>query len=183
MKHRWRKWAALLLTVALALPLGACGKRASDDGVVRLRWVTYGGSVPADLKEIIAAANACSREKIGVVVDLELQPSDMLNLIMASGEYYDIIYTCEWLNSYDKAAAKGLYYDITDLVKAGKQQEAGVRYRAAIEKLWEIERLPVVGACTELPVAYQQTGFPPEMGISSLEALADGCIRELYKPL
>ena len=74
-------------------------------------------------------------------------------------------------------------HDITDLVKAGRQREAGERYRAAIEKLWEIERLPVVGACTELPVAYQQTGFPPEMGISSLEALADGCIRELYKTL
>lgn len=72
---------------------------------------------------------------------------------------------------------------ITDMVKAGKLQEAGVRYRAAIEKLWEIEKLPVVGACTELPVAYQNTGLPEEWGISSLEALADGCIRELYKPL
>ena len=41
----------------------------------------------------------------------------------------------------------------------------------------------MVGACTELPVAYQHTGLPEEMGISSLEALADGCIRELYKPL
>ena len=74
-------------------------------------------------------------------------------------------------------------HDITDLVKAGRQQEAGVRYRAVIEKLWEQERLPVVGACTELPVAYQQTGLPMEMGVSSLEALADGCIRELYKQL
>ena len=74
-------------------------------------------------------------------------------------------------------------HDITDMVKAGKIQESGERYRAAIEKLWEIKRLPVVGACTELPVAYQATGLPEEMGISSLEALADGCIRELYKPL
>lgn len=74
-------------------------------------------------------------------------------------------------------------HDITDLVKAGRDQEAGVRYRAAIEELWKIEKLPVVGACTELPIAYQQTGLPEEMGISSLEALADGCIRELYKPL
>jgi aspartate racemase len=40
-----------------------------------------------------------------------------------------------------------------------------------------------VCACTELPVAYQQAGLPADMGISSLEALADGCIRELYKPL
>ncbi|MBQ0025546.1 MAG: amino acid racemase [Bacteroidales bacterium] len=72
---------------------------------------------------------------------------------------------------------------ITDMVKAGKNEEAGVRYRDVIERLWQIEKLPVVGACTELPVAYNNTGLPEEMGISSLEALADGCIRELYKPL
>ena len=36
-------------------------------------------------------------------------------------------------------------------------------------------------ACTEIPIAYANTGLDPQMGISSLEALADGCIRELYK--
>ena len=66
---------------------------------------------------------------------------------------------------------------------AGKLQEAGIRYRQIVEELWQDERIPVVCACTELPVAYQQAGLPADMGISSLEALADGCIRELYKPL
>ena len=74
-------------------------------------------------------------------------------------------------------------HEVTDLVKAGKQQDAGRRYREIVEGLWQIERLPVVCACTELPVAWRQSGLPAEMGISSLEALADGCIRELYKPL
>ena len=72
---------------------------------------------------------------------------------------------------------------VTDMVKAGQQAEAGVRYRAIVERLWQIERIPVVQACTELPVAWQRAGLPEEMGISSLEALADGCIRELYKSL
>ena len=72
---------------------------------------------------------------------------------------------------------------VTDLVKGGRQEEAGRRYHDIVERLWQIERIPVVLACTELPVAYQCAGLPPEMGISSLESLADGCIRELYKPL
>ena len=72
---------------------------------------------------------------------------------------------------------------VTDLVKAGQQEEAGARYRAIVEQLWQIEKMPIVQACTELPVAWQRTGLPQEMGISSLEALADGCIRELYKKL
>ena len=72
-------------------------------------------------------------------------------------------------------------HDATDLVKAGKNKEAGEKFRVIIEKLWAIEKLPVVGACTEIPIAYANTGLDPQMGISSLEALADGCIRELYK--
>ena len=72
---------------------------------------------------------------------------------------------------------------VTDLVKGGQQEEAGRRYHDIVERLWGIERIPIVQACTELPVAYQCAGLPPEMGISSLESLADGCIRELYKSL
>ena len=132
MKNRWIKTTAVLLSLILALSLTGCRHRDTADGVIRLRWVTYGSSVPADMKEVIAAANEYSREKIGVVVDLELQPSEMLNLIMASGEYYDIIYTCEWLNSYDKAAAKGLYYDITDLLPS-----AAPELNAAVGDYWE----------------------------------------------
>jgi aspartate racemase len=71
-------------------------------------------------------------------------------------------------------------HDMTDMVKAGLHKEAGEKFRGIIERLWAIEKLPIVGACTEIPIAYANTGLDPEMGISSLEALADGCIRELY---
>ena len=71
-------------------------------------------------------------------------------------------------------------HDMTDMVKAGLHKEAGEKFRGIVEKLWEIEKLPVVGACTEIPIAYANTGLDPQMGISSLDALAEGCIRELY---
>ena len=72
-------------------------------------------------------------------------------------------------------------HDVTDMVKAGKTKEASRRYRDIIERLWEIERLPIVAACTELPIAYDGTGLPARMCISSLDALAEGCLRELYR--
>ena len=71
-------------------------------------------------------------------------------------------------------------HDVTDMVKAGKHQEAGEKFKKIVEQLWEIERLPIVGACTEIPIAYANTGLDPKMGISCLEALAKGCVRELY---
>jgi len=70
---------------------------------------------------------------------------------------------------------------VTDLVKEGKTAEAGKLYKKVCKKLWAISKVPVIGACTELPIAYDNTGLPAEMSVSSLEALADGCIRELYK--
>ncbi|MBR5055570.1 MAG: aspartate/glutamate racemase family protein [Bacteroidales bacterium] len=72
-------------------------------------------------------------------------------------------------------------HDVTDIVKAGRTEEAGKLYRGIIERLWKTERLPIVAACTELPIAYAAAGLPAEMCISSLDALAEGCIRELYK--
>ena len=76
----------VLLVLLLVPYLAGCGLgRAKDEPV--LRWVTYSASGPSmDAKEVIAAANAYSRDKIGIAVDLEFQPSDKMNLMMASGE-------------------------------------------------------------------------------------------------
>ena len=129
-----KKIMLLFLPVLLAVcTFCGCRKTGEEaDDVVRLRWVTFGSTVPADIKEVVKAANEYSAEKIGVVVDLELQPSDMLNLIMASGEYYDIVYTCEWLNSFDKNVLRDQFYDITDLV----QEETPALYEI-IGDYWE----------------------------------------------
>ena len=71
-------------------------------------------------------------------------------------------------------------HEVTDLVKAGKYEESGKLLRKVCKKLWKERRVPIVAACTEIPIAYQYTGLPADMCVSSLDALADGCIRELY---
>ena len=169
-----------MLVIALAaLSLTACGRRDADDGVVRLRWVTYSVEVPADLKEVVAAANAYSAQKIGVVVDLELQPSEMINLIMASGEYYDIIYTCEWLNRYDTAAGKGLFYDITDLLPKAAPQLYDVigDYWEAAEldgRIYGVPTLKDMG--TEMMYRLNADYFEGEKGMEIPERMAFGDI-------
>ena len=106
----------LILAVSVLLP--GCGQKDDQDGVINLRVVSYqGGDVPLDMKEVVEKANAVSREKIGVTVDLEFQPSNKISLMMASGEYYDMVFTSSWINNFDKNASQGLYYDITDLLQ------------------------------------------------------------------
>ena len=72
-------------------------------------------------------------------------------------------------------------HNVTDMVKGGKQKEAGDKFKGIVEQLWGIADLPIVGACTEIPIAYSNTGLDKNKGISCLEALALGCIKELYK--
>ena len=133
-----KKIISLIFIVSLIISVfsGCSSTDEGKDGIIRLRWVTYGASVPDDINEIVEAANAYSKEKIGVVVDLEIQPTEMINLIMASGEYYDMIFTCEWLNSYDSAASKKLFYDITDLVESETPELYGI-----IGDYWECAKL------------------------------------------
>ena len=119
-KFDLKRIGTVVLAVLLpALMLTACEAAKKDDDSIVLRWVTYqAGDVPLDIKEVVEAANAVSKEKIGITVDLEFQPSDKINLMMASGEYYDMVFTSSWVNPFDKNASAGLYRDITDFVKA-----------------------------------------------------------------
>ena len=125
---------SLCILLALGTVFTGCGQGKQSDP---LRWVTYSASgPPLDAKEVIAAANDVSREKIGVTVDLEFQSTEKINLMMASGEYYDMVITSSWLNPFDKNAEKGMYYDITDLV----QSETPALYES-IGKYWDCARV------------------------------------------
>lgn len=65
-------------------------------------------------------------------------------------------------------------------IKANRFDEAGRFMRAAVEALWAEQNLPIVLACTELPLAYQAAFLPKKKAVSSLEALAQACLKQLY---
>lgn len=67
----------------------------------------------------------------------------------------------------------------TVFVKSGKMEDAARAIERVAAKLWEIEDLPIVTACTELPLAYDASDLPKDKNISSLDALADACIKAL----
>ncbi len=65
-------------------------------------------------------------------------------------------------------------------VKANKFAEAGAVCRELVEELWTERDLPVMTACTELPLAYDASGLPQERAVSSIGALADAVVKRLY---
>ncbi len=66
------------------------------------------------------------------------------------------------------------------LVKANKMEESGKLMRSIVEGLWKEKDILVATACTELPLAYDASGLPPEKNASSLDSLADACLEVLY---
>lgn len=65
-------------------------------------------------------------------------------------------------------------------VKANKLADAGAVTKALVEELWQERDLPVMTACTELPLGYDASGLPQERAVSSIGALADACVKKLY---
>lgn len=65
-------------------------------------------------------------------------------------------------------------------IKAGAFGQAGATLRTAAEMLWEEAPVPLVLACTELPLAYGAARLPDDKAVSSLAALARACLAELY---
>ena len=62
------------------------------------------------------------------------------------------------------------------LVKSGKLQEAGDMFKRTVENAWSVEDIPIMLACTELPLAYDAGGMRNDKSVSSLSALAKACI-------
>jgi aspartate racemase len=67
-----------------------------------------------------------------------------------------------------------------ELVKANRITDSGPLFTEVVQQLWQREPLPVLGACTELPLAYAATGLPARDMVSSLDALAGACVDRLY---
>ncbi|MER7769869.1 amino acid racemase [Kitasatospora sp. NPDC096140] len=68
------------------------------------------------------------------------------------------------------------------LVKANRLAEGGTVLASAVHGLWQQHDLPVLTACTELPLAYEAAGLPEERSVSSLAALVTACVTELRTP-
>ncbi len=69
---------------------------------------------------------------------------------------------------------------VINYVKANNFKEAGALMRQLVEELWREKDVPVMTACTELPLGYDASGLPQERSVSSIGALADAAIKMLY---
>lgn len=132
MKHT-KRYSLLLLTllVVMAITVTACGSSesstANSDNVssdpaslkpYKIKLV-YEGAPQADEALVEEALNKILTEKINATIDIAPIDwgawDDKMNLMIASRELVDILFTASW-NGYAKNVAKGAYMDVGDLL-------------------------------------------------------------------
>ncbi|GAA3409943.1 ABC transporter substrate-binding protein [Paenibacillus hodogayensis] len=95
------------------------GSEAAKQPPQKLIWyIRY--SEPANAKAVLEKANALIQSKINATLDLRyINPGDYENkmqLIMSSGEEYDLAFTSAWANNYLNNVDRGAYIPLDDLL-------------------------------------------------------------------
>lgn len=127
MKRTLLLLTAALLVLATAMPLFAAGQRdAAVPEDQPLVWYIPGGAGypynEADEQDVYAAFNDLLERDLGTTVEINVQGSfgeydERMPLILASGEYMDILWTAVWSNDFLQNASDGFYAGLDDLLE------------------------------------------------------------------
>lgn len=132
-----------MVSTAIILALSACGSKTeptpqaetpkaetpqagesssnTDLKPVDLTWYFPLPAVPADMKSVEDAVNAITKEKINATIHMKPQAfgdyTQKMNVVVASGEKADIIWTSNWNFDYGQNTAKGAFIPLDDLLQ------------------------------------------------------------------
>ncbi len=140
----------LALCLLLTIVINGCGNTSQSgesqisDGqgnaneLIEIIWWTYtpDGKAPDDAEEVLKRANEISAEKIGVTAKMIYKTEEQFDLDLQTGDYYDMTFSCDWCNDFDRNAGKGYFADITDKVK-----ELTPELYKAVDPWWEVGTL------------------------------------------
>ena len=116
-----RNVIAAMLCIALAGGAFAAGaaQGGSDAPVELVHYVFSAGDV-SDGPEVFALINERLQDRIGATVDFVDVPGgefeQRIQVVINSGEDYDVTFTSNWRNNYHTNVGKGAFADLTDLL-------------------------------------------------------------------
>lgn len=151
-----KKLAAVLLAAIMVLSLVACGnskqsnqKDPSKNGstqddtgkteAIPLKWYMAGSGPQADVEAVQEAVNNYLLETYDMNIKLEIIASDYANypqkmqMVISSGEEYDICWTSSWNNNYYDNVNKNAFIELDDLLKS----DAAELLESMDESIWD----------------------------------------------
>lgn len=111
----WKRIAALGLAGVMTFGLTACGAGKKDGDTVELVWYQIGDS-QKDMNKVIEKVNEYTKEKIGVTVKVNQigwgDYNQKMNVLINTGDEWDMCFTCSWANDYLQNAQKGAFLEL-----------------------------------------------------------------------
>lgn len=105
-------------------------KEGTDSKPVELVWYTIGGP-QKDTEKVQEEINKYLKEKINATIKIKQVDwgdyNQKMQVVINSGEEYDIAFTCSWANDYLTNARKGAFVALDELLdKYGKETKAAI---------------------------------------------------------
>lgn len=117
-----KKLISVILAVILVFGLAGCGGEKNEEGKSEtVKWYLFSNPGNVNDKDIYAEAARMAKEKTGV--DLEIIPIESGNyeskmqILTASNEPFDIMFTSNWLNNYYMNVSKNAILPLDDYLK------------------------------------------------------------------
>ena len=116
-----KELTSVILAAAILAALPGCTAKKENGGESGgdvLTWYVPGGK-QVDMQSVMDAANAITEPAIGAKIDLRMidsgSYSEKMQMMMASGEVFDLMFT-GYVNNYNQAVKRGGLMDITDMI-------------------------------------------------------------------
>lgn len=132
---------AVLMTASL---MAGCGKKAetnsSGEEVVELTWYQVGDNQKDD-SVVLEEVNKYTEEKIGVKLNIVKvgwgDYNQKMQVVINTGDAWDMCFTCSWTNDYLQNAQKGAFLELDDLLK----EEGSEMYDLIDSRFWEAAKV------------------------------------------
>lgn len=132
---------AVLMTASL---MAGCGKKAetnsSGEEIVELTWYQVGDNQKDD-SVVLEEVNKYTEEKIGVKLNIVKvgwgDYNQKMQVVINTGDAWDMCFTCSWTNDYLQNAQKGAFLELDDLLK----EEGSEMYDLIDFRFWEAAKV------------------------------------------
>lgn len=132
---------AVLMTASL---MAGCGKKAETNSngeeIVELTWYQVGDNQKDD-SVVLEEVNKYTEEKIGVKLNIVKvgwgDYNQKMQVVINTGDAWDMCFTCSWTNDYIQNAQKGAFLELDDLLK----EEGSEMYDLIDSRFWEAAKV------------------------------------------
>lgn len=127
-----KRFAAVALSAVMTVGLlSGCGKEKKDGKeVVELTWYQV-GDTQKDQQQVIDKVNEYTEEKIGVKLNVISvgwgDYNQKMQVVINTGDKWDLCFTCSWTNDYLQNAQKGAFLELDEyLQNEGKEMHDNI---------------------------------------------------------